>query len=258
MKSSVYDKGIENPSRAPHGDTPGSECGDGRRHRREGSDIARAIGRIGAHELFGLCRFALIGFHRAVCGIALAGQKQKIFAVCGIRVRDNFETCRMKKTQQGACGEMIEMLVDEPFLDDVVRTDQGDIGHVDKKQPARLERSPMIGEHACGRGEMLQRVTGMDNIETRQLERGIFNPYTECFAPRKIAAALRDALVRLDGHQRRMRSSCEKRMREAAAIGAHIEHRQFAGERDMPFQQGQRLSRAEGFSVTHIAPVGAT
>ena len=159
---------------------------------------------------------------------------------------------------QGACGEMIEMLVDEPFFDDVVAAEKRDVGRIEHQQPARLQHARMIGQHArrvrrdarwCGRNGRC---------------RSARSPAPHLRCARWISSvrgrSAQDSATRSSGSTAvrcGVRRGVQKRAREAAAVGADIQQREARRRNRVARQRVQRGLGAEAFAVAHIAPVGA-
>ena len=130
--------------------------------------------------------------------IGLGGDDQKVFAVVQIRRFDDVEAGGGDHAHQGARGEMVEMLVDEPFLDHVLGVEDRGRGRIEDQKAARLQDAPVIGQHAGGFGQMFDRVAGMDDVEASAFERRVLDARRDKFGARQAGAGFGDALVGLD------------------------------------------------------------
>ena len=196
----------------------------------------------------------------AIGRVGLARDEQKIDAIVADRAAAMMvEAGRLDHARQRACREMIEMLVDEPFLDNVVAADQGDIGRVDDQQVRRASARGSDPSAPRRVGEMLDRVAGMDDVEAASRQAS----YLRC-APGSVRCAAGRRRSRQRARRARPRRcvrvgrGVQKGAGETAAIGADIEQAPVAASRSA--WRAKRIHRrlgAKAFAVAHIAPVGA-
>ena len=102
------------------------------------------------------------------------------------------------------------MLVDEPFLDDVVAREQRGVRRVEDQKAAILQRAMMIGQRVRRMNQMLDRVAGMDDIEAAGFQRHILDALLDQMRARKPGAGRGDALVGLDSNDMRIWRGVEK------------------------------------------------
>ena len=172
--------------------------------------------------------------------------------------RDDLEARGLDHAHQRARREMIEMLVDEPFLDNVVGAEKGDIGRIEHQQAARFQHAPMIRERArrvrrdarwCGRNGRCR--SGRFPAPRLRCAPGS----VRCAADRRRNRATRSSGSTATSW--RVGRAVEKGARETAAIGADIEQRKLASKIGVALQRVERRLGAKAFAVADIAPVGA-
>ena len=129
---------------------------------------------------------------------------------------------------------MKEMLVDEPFLDNVVAAEKRDIGRVDHQQAARLQHAPMVVQRRarmrpdarwCGRNERCR----SGRVSSACLRCAHWISSVRC----KLGAG-----IGIRAHRARPRpvgAAAPRREtpRETAAVGADIQQREWRVEIDM-------------------------
>ena|ERR1700733_2237282 len=113
----------------------------------------------------------------------------------------------------------------------------------------------MVGEHARRFGQVLDRVAGMDDVETAGLESYIFDAGPYELATVECPAGLRNAFVGFHGDDGRIWRGLKKCLGEAAAIGAHIEQRDLTFEVRVALQKREGGLCAEALAIANIAPI---
>jgi hypothetical protein len=130
--------------------------------------------------------------------VRLARHDENILAVARVGLLQDFEPGRLDHARQCADRKMIEVLVDEPLLDDVVGADHGDVRSIEDEKSAVLQDAGMILEHAQGMGQMLGGMAGMDHVELPGTE---FERLDACHMQLRLAGrGLGDAFVGFHRH----------------------------------------------------------
>jgi hypothetical protein len=106
---------------------------------------------------------------------SLTGNEQQIGAIVGIGLLNDFKSGGFDHPAERACGEVEQVLVDEPFLDDIFGADDRDIRRIEDQKSAIPKDTPVVGQDTRGTGEVFDRVAGMNDIEAPGFECDIFD-----------------------------------------------------------------------------------
>ena len=253
----MHHQTVENPASAPH------RHAFGRKRRQLGGDgaecrkIARPAGDISHQQSVRLVCFLRIVGDDVIRTDGFFRHQEEVFQVGGVRPFDNRKTRRLDHANERAFGEMVKMLVDEPFLDDVIGADQRDVRGIENQEPAVLQTAPMIGENMAGMRQMLDRVAGMDDVEAPAFERYTLDAPDMQLGTLQAGTGQRHAFVRLDRGYGGVGSFVQQGANEAAAVGTDVEQRKRVRRVAMAQHGIDGDLGAETLAVAHVAPIGA-
>ncbi len=235
--------------------------------RLEGIEFPRRLGQrhqivgagalIAGHQRHGFGGLGRIGGNVGDRRAGFLRHEQQVHGIGRIVLLDDGEAGGFDHARERAGREMKQVLVDEPFLDNVLAADQGDIGGVDHQQPAGPQYARMIFQRRKGFGQMFDGVAGMNDVEAAVFERRVLGAQPDQFGARQAGAGIGMAFVRLQRGQRGIGRLVEKGADKAAAVGADIQQLQRRRQVGMAGDGVHCLDCAEALAVAHIAPVGA-